>query len=314
MVKIRAHWDADGIISGHFATFGIPNSILEIGIHDKGFGNTEGLSKEDWMVDMKPSDPSWNGTCIDHHFPHPKERKYTLIPNLPDDVLETSNSIVPASLITWNYFKDKIPKEEWWKLVIGICGDGQPELIPNEVYMLCPSLLKYVSTSVYQSYGNWKISSRPLYETLSSAVNSFLRKGDSESAMNLIKYSSSPMDIYNSEDVRYAKQEVRSEFMVAIKDANVIHFSNLAVIIFQSKFRMSGYIASSIQKELDGKTIMAINKNDGSLSLRGNLAYYFKERLKDIPYLEIDGHKGFCGGKLKKSYSKLISDMSEILQ
>jgi len=312
LTKLKCHHDPDGLTSGHFATFGVPNSIIDMTGDE--FGSVKGLTKDDWMLDMKPKDPNWEGTCIDHHFPHPSNRKYTLIPSdITDDIFSVISSVVPASYITWNYFKDKIPKEEWWKLAIGVNGDGQPELIPNEVFNMCPTLLKYVSTSVYQSYGQWKINSLPLYTVLASGLNAFLRKGDFEAAINVIKYASTPMEIYDSEDVKIAKREVREEFTQAVKDCDIIHFDNLAVILFKSNIRLTGYIATKLQKELDNKTIMAINKKDGSLSMRGSLAYLYKERLKPISYLEIDGHRGFCGGKLKKNYSKLIADMSELL-
>jgi hypothetical protein len=312
MPLIRAHHDADGLTSAHFATFGISEGTIEFPKSEE-FGDTKGLSNEDWMVDMKPKDPTWGGNVIDHHFPHPKERKYKLIPELSDDDINNSNAIVPASLITWNHFKEKIPKEEWWKLCIGLGGDGQLELTPNEVFQQCPTLLKYVSTSVYQSYGQWKVSTKPLYETLSSSINAFLRQSEYEQAINIIRYASTPIEVYDNDDVKTAKSNVRNEFSVAVKDSDIIHFDNLALVIFHSKYRMSGYIASALQKELDGKTIMAINKRDGSISLRGNLACLYKEKLSKIPYVDIDGHRGFMGGKLKKNYSKLIADLSEIL-
>lgn len=311
-IKLKSHHDCDGLISGHFATFGITDS--EIDLTADTFGDTKGLTKEDWMLDMKPNNPNWDGTCIDHHFPHPKERKYKLIPDIPDEYFHYANAIVPASLITFEYFKDKIPKEEWWKVAAGVCGDGQPELIPKEIFDMCPTLLKYVSTSLYQSYGQWKISTRPLYETLSSSLNAFLRKGEFEQAINIIKYSSTPLDIYNNDEVKMAKSDIRGDFTQAVKDADVFEFSNLAVVVFFSQYRMSGYIASSLQKELSGKTIMAVNKRDGSLSLRGSFASYYKNKLKPLSYLEIDGHAAFMGGKVKKNYTKLISDMSELIQ
>ncbi len=59
---------------------------------------------------------------------------------------------------------------------------------------------------------------------------------------------------------------------------------------------------------------MAINKRDGSLSLRGDLAHYYKDKLKSLSYVEVDGHNAFMGGKLKKNYTKFITDLNETLQ
>lgn len=301
-VRIRGHWDVDGAVSAFFTSMGVPNSEIEIADYEKGFGNTTGLTKDDYMVDMHPQDDTWNGTVIDHHLPYPEEHSYTLY---SDDA--------PASLIAWRMFKDKIPKSEWWKLVCGIVGDGQPELIPVEVFDLCPGLLKNVKTSIYQSYGNWKVSLMPLYRLLSSGLNAFMRKGEYESALNLLKYSSSPLDIYTSEDVRIAKLDIRNEFQSAVKDADIFDYENLAVVIYYSKYRMSGYIASSLQSSLNNKTIMAINKRNGSVSLRGDLAPYYQDKFKELKYLEVAGHLKFMGGKLKKNYHTLIKDLNATL-
>ena len=78
-IKLRCHHDADGVTSGYLATFGVPNSKIEFYPIEKGFGWTGGLGKDDWMLDMRPQDPKWNGTCIDHHIPHPEPHKYKLI-------------------------------------------------------------------------------------------------------------------------------------------------------------------------------------------------------------------------------------------
>ena len=299
MPTIYCHHDADGICSAHFVALVTPDAKIKV---VDEFGSTKGWEKGDIMVDMRPNNPNIEGLVIDHHLPHPEPHKYELI-----------SDVVPASLITWRLYKDKIPKEEWWKLAIGVMGDGQPELIPIEIYEECPSLLKNVKTSIYQSYGKWNINMMPLYKLLSSSINSFLRKGEYDSALNLLKYSESPMDIYSSEDTRISKADVRNEFTASVKDADIFDYDNLAVIIFYSKYRMSGYIGSSLQSSLNHKTIMAINKRDGSVSLRGDLATYYKNKLKDIDYLEIDGHAGFMGGKLKKNYHTLIKDLNSIL-
>jgi len=301
-VRIVAHWDGDGLASGHFASFGVPDSELTIGVYEKGFGNTEGLSKNDWMVDMKPMDANWDGHCIDHHLPHPDKHKYELI-----------SGVEPATLLTWQHFKEKIPKNEWWKIAIGCMGDGQPELIPTEVFRECPSLMQSIKTSAFQSYGKWKISTYPVYKLLSSPINAFLRKGEYESAINLIRYADTPMSLISSEDAQIAKSDIRNDYQMAVKDCEMIQFGNLAVVLFYSKYRMSGYIGSSLLSALDNKTVMAINKRNGSISLRGDLATYYRDMMKKLDYLEIDGHAAFMGGKLKKNYHTLISDLVEIL-
>jgi len=311
-MKIIAHHDADGITSAYFAQFGFGESEI---VFPHKFGDTTKFEKGDVMVDMRPDNPNIEGLVIDHHFPHPdkKDRKYKLIPDISKKEFQYSRDIVPASLLCWNEYKDKIPKNEWWKLAIGLAGDGQLELMPTEVFKECPSLLKPVKTSAYQSYGNWKISMYPLYKLLSSPINAFLRKEEYESALNLIKYSDSPYTLYSSEDARIAKNDIKNEFQTAVKDSEIFDYGSLQVIVYYSKYRMSGYIASALQNSMHDKTLMAINKRDGSLSVRGDLATYYKDTLGELDYIEIDGHAGFMGGKLTKNYNKLIADLDELV-
>jgi len=310
-MKIHAHHDADGITSAFFTQYGLGEA--EIIFSDK-FGDTSKFEKGDVMVDMRPDNPNIEGLVIDHHFPHPEKRKYKLIPDIPMKTFNYSNGIVPASLISWMEYKDKIPKNEWWKLAIGLAGDGQLELMPTEVFKECPSLMKSIKTSAYQSYGNWKISMYPLYKLLSSPINAFLRKGEFESAINLLKYSDSPYSLYTSEDARIAKSDIKNEFQTAVKDSEMFDYGNLQLVVYYSKYRMSGYIASALQNSMNDKTLMAINKRDGSLSVRGDLATYYRDTLKELEYLDIDGHAGFMGGKLSKNYNKLLVDLDRIFR
>lgn len=300
-VTLKIHYDADGITSGHFASFGVPDSEIKFMKEGDVFGSTKGLTKEDWILDMKPDNPNWNGTCIDHHLPHDKNHKYKLI-----------SGDVPASLLTFNHFKDKIPKNEWFKLAVGLAGDGSIESMPTEVYKECPQLLKSVKTSAYKKY-NWTISKFPLYKLLSSPINAFLRKGEYENAINLIKYADTPLALYSSEDAKMAKMDVANDFKSAVLDCDIVFYDNLCVVLFYSKYRMSGYVGSALMDSLRNKTVMAINKRNGSISLRGDLATYYRDILKPIDYLELGGHAAFMGGKLNKNYNQLLSDLDEIL-
>ena len=299
MKQIFGHHDPDGIVSSYFTTFEYPDSTIKI---VEKFGDTQHWVDGSIMCDMRPDNPDIEGLVIDHHLPHPKEHKYTLI---SDDV--------PAGLIAWKQFKDKIPKSEWWKVSIALCGDGQPELIPTEVYKECPSLLKRVKTSGYQSYGKWNINMFPIYKLMSSGLNAIMRKGEYGQALDLLKYSISPFELYNSDATRVAKMEIKNDFKMAVTESEIVDYGNLALVIFHSHYRMSGYVASALMDTLRGKTIMAINKRNGSLSLRGDLAYYYRDILSSIEYLKTDGHPGFCGGKLTKSCNTFINDLNEIL-
>lgn len=309
---ILCHHDADGITSAYFASYGYPNHEIKV-LDNKEFGCTDGLTKDDVMVDMRPSNPNWEGTAYDHHFPHPENRKYKLTPNISNELYHYASDIIPASYITWETFKDKIPKSEWWKLAIGLGGDGALDLMPTEVFDECPMLMHSIKTSAYQSYGAWKINTYPLYSLLSSCINAFLRKGDSESAIYAMKFCQSPMELYNLPDVQIAKKDIQNEYKTAITDSEIYEFGNLIVVLFDSKYRMSGYISSSLMDAFKGKTMMAINNKTGSISLRGKMAPYYQEKLKPLDYVTIDGHREFMGGKLHKNPSVFINDLSGIL-
>lgn len=314
MVKrIVTHWDADGITAGLFTSYGIPDSELQIAVYEKGFGCIDGLTEDDWMVDMKPQDINWPGHVLDHHFPYDKDHKHKLIPDISNELYHYASDIIPASYIAWETFKDKIPKNEWWKLAIGLGGDGALDLMPTEVFDECPMLFHSIKTSAFQSYGKWSINTYPLYTLLSSCVNAFLRKGEYDTAIYTMKFCQSPMELYNLPDVQIAKKDISNEYKVAVTDSEMYEFGNLVVILFDSRYRMSGYIASSIMEAFKGKTIMAINNKSGSISLRGKQAPYYKDKLRPLDYVTIDGHREYMGGKLHKNPSVFIEDLAKLL-
>jgi len=296
---IRAHHDADGLISAYFTAYGVPKAQIQL--WDGEFGDTTGLKEGDYMVDMRPKQNMKGLNVIDHHGPYPEDREYELI-----------TGEKPASYLCWEKFKEEIPKSDWWKLAIGVCGDGQPELIPAEIFNECPQLLSRMKTSAGMYYGKWKINYYPLYKSLSSHVNSLLRKSEFEKAINLIRFSDTPLNIVTSSDAITAKREVKDEFEKIIKTSKSYDFEDIAIFVFNSDFRMSGYIASAMQHSLD-KTIMAINMRTGRGSLRGDLALYFKDKMKDLEYLYIDGHPGFMGLSITVNPDVLIYDLIDIL-
>lgn len=296
---IWAHHDPDGAMSAYFTSFAYPDHRIQF---VEKFGDTSGWKDGDIMVDMRPDNPNIKGLVLDHHLPHPEKHTYELI-----------SDIVPATLICWREFKDKIPKKEWWKLLIGLCGDGQPELTPTEVFVEHPSLMRRIKTSARQNYGRWSVNEMPIYKLMSSGINSLMRKGDYDTALNLIKYSDSPTMLYESEDIRIAKEEINNNIKLCILDSSMFYYDNLLVIIYYSKYRMSGYVASVLEGASNGMTVMAINKRNGSLSLRGDLATYYRDILKPLDYLDIDGHVKYMGGKLSENYHRLIKDLDDIL-
>jgi len=299
MKTIWCHHDADGVTSAYFTSFHVKDAV-RIKITEE-FGDAPEWQKDDIMTDMKPLNPSIEGLVIDHHPNHPTNRKYMLI---------WDN--VPASLIAYRQFLDEIPKNERWKLVIGLVGDGQPELIPPEIFRDFPSLLKRVNTKIYQSYGKWSVNTIPMYKVLSSYINALLRLHKYDEALKLITESKTPFDIYMSNEAVKAKEDLHFEFENALKNADVLEFENITVVLFTSDARLTGYIAS-VLNSASGKTILAVNQKNGKLSIRGDLADYYKELLNIFPFMEIDGHAGYMGGKTTKLGKDFLNTISSIL-
>jgi len=302
MVKIRYHHDADGISSAYMCHFGVKGAELDG--WDGIFGDTTGLTDGDWMVDMRPIIDMKGLNLIDHHGPHSHLKNVNLV-----SVKET-----PASLQCWEYFKDSIPKEQWWKVVIGVVGDGQPELIPPEVFEECPMLLQNWKTSIYQNYGKWKPNYFPMYKLLSSGVNALLRMHKFEDAINVLKFSQTPDEILTDTRVARAKGQVSAEFKRIMDNCKAYQLPFLDVYLYESKYRMTGYVASTMGSATD-KTVIAINTLNGSGSLRGDLSAYIRYKTKHLDYLTLDGHPGFMGLKIKNGVGTeiFIDDLIKLI-
>jgi hypothetical protein len=305
---VRCHWDADGLISAYLTSVGLGGAEIQVGNYSKGFGATYDLTKNDYMVDMKPQDPEWEGTCIDHHPGHPPltERKYSL-------TWETK----PASILCWQKFKDTIPKKEWWKTVMGAVGDGQAEKVPYEIWKECPELMQKHKTFIKHSYGKWQTSFRPAYQLLSSGINAFARYGEFKIPLNIIEEAESPSDIINDSRMNRQKSKLSNtttgDFAKVLQDAIIYPLNNITLCIYNSPIRLAGYIASVLLSSGDSISVLAVNELNGSLSLRGDNANYIKGELNKLDYVNIDGHDGFAGGKITKHPNVLYKDMLRIL-
>jgi len=149
---------------------------------------------------------------------------------------------------------------------------------------------------------------------LSSPVNSFLRIKQGQKALELLQQAQQPMDIITDEKAKSAKEEVKKEHNSILKSCESVDFKDLAVVIFNSNYRMSGYMATTIQEMVGDKTVIAINKKDGHGSMRGELALYWEGRLKHLDYVKMGGHPGFYGFQISKPADVFIEDLTELLQ
>ncbi len=305
MTKIISHWDADGVTGAYLVSFAVPDP--KIIVSTKEFGDIEGLVEDgSYVVDMHPL-TDFKGTVIDHHDieGYPLKRSYKLI---------AGNK--PAGILAWEHFKEDIPKSQWWKVAISAVGDGQPELIPYEIFNSCSQLLNRVKTSTNwnEHTFKWHLNYYLVYKLLSSPINSYLRIKQFDKALALLTSAETPMDIINDEGAKQAKAEVKKEYTSIIKNCESFDYANLNVILFQSNYRMSGYIATTVQEMVGDKTVIAINKKDGHGSMRGELALYWQEKLKPLEYVVANGHPGFMGFQLKGVNSeRFLEDLTKLL-
>ena len=115
-----------------------------------------------------------------------------------------------------------------------------------------------------------------------------------------------------------AKSKVNSEFLSIIRNHRTYRFaeSKLGLIIFNSKFRMSGYIASALQTSVGVDTLIAINQRTKRGSLRGDLALYWKgifDGNKNMDYVTVGGHPKYMGISITKNPEVFIEDLTEML-
>jgi len=301
---IFAHHDADGIASAYMASFAYPNADIQV---VEKFGDTTFWKDGDIMVDMRPDDPSIKGLVIDHHPGHPPlgSRGYDLIFDHK-----------PASLVCFEHYQDKIPESEWWKVVIGAVGDGQPEKIPYDVWNSCKLLKQHYSTYVSKYKNQWSTGFYPIYLSLSSPINAFCRCGKYNEILEIIREAKTPLDIIKHPKVIAQKKSNNTMFNGIMYGSKVFELPNLRIIIFNSKsLRVTGWVASVLGEERDGVTTIAINEDNGSLSVRGDLANYFRGlcEAKKLNYIKFDGHDGFMGGRITVDPMQFYYDMLEIL-
>jgi len=310
-MKVAMHHDADGL--GALVLAKKVLDISEVFSPDK-FGdysyishekNTEGdIVEKKYSADLgldlgQPIDSKFNGILIDHH-------------NHPNPWYKLIHDRVPTGLIVYNLWKDKIPKEETWKLCVSLVGDGQPELIPNEIFDNNPFLLNKIA-SVYKTYGKLKLYDYPLYSMLSSPINSMCRTGNIIPAYKLLLRAKDPLDVLGNEIAKNDVMLVRKEEERIFKEYNNLNIVKDHIVFhrFRSKFRMCGRIATKLQVNDRNRTYVVLNEEKKSLSIRGNLAYYIGTKLNAKGFTA-GGHYGYFGGSLKDNQT--ARDLLEALR
>ena len=240
----------------------------------------------------------YRGVVIDHHPP---------LKELPDATIIHGD--VPASLISWTMFKDCIPKDEWWKVGVGLAGDNQSELIPTEVWDESATLLDEYGKFFRKKDGKDHHYPMPIWKLLSSGINAFCRTYNHTEAFKQLKEAKTPFDILENKEIAAEKMKVRKAVSRAINSTSPIKLAHTNLWIVDSNCSVAGELAIRMY-ESSHKTTMVLNKRTGTFSVRGVLAYYIKDKLVDT--IEAGGHPGFVGGELKEG--KTTDDLLEALR
>ena len=295
---IVCHNDADGVTSAVLFLYamGLGPDDVKVRVAEY-FGQVN--PNDRFCFDMVPEDPNWDGQCFDHHPQHPPEteRKYTLI---------WDN--VPTGVIVYKQYKDDIPDEQKWKVAIAAVGDGQPEVIPPEIFDMFPELLDEI---LWVREG--KVSfTLPRYKLISSGINSLMRVGNYEYALNLLYHAKRPDDLIFNEEAEKARNTIANECYKIAKNSKFVKLGNNIVYLeFESNLDVTGRIASEWQDKL-GYTVVAYNITKGKLSIRGDLAMWVGQKLRAAG-VNVGGHPGFMGGELEPGVS-LIDKLRSVLR
>lgn len=320
---IAIHGDADGISSGVLLSFIKEPGEVQI---PTPFGNAPNA---DIMADMVPVE-GFDKLCFDHHPNHPDDLKsveykdkaveVTTTPALPYTLVWGN---MPASLIIYNIFKDKIPQEEWWKVAIGCVGDGSESMIPLEVWDKCQELLEqevavgfpYTKGGDGGGGGSMYAFLNPIWFRLSSSINMACRVGKGLTGYRIAKHAENPMDIIGDPSLGECRKKVNSEIARVMKEHRPIDIKGK--VEFWS-FTSDVNLPSLLATRLYGKTritTIAINQTTGKFSIRGVLSNYLTKKLAPYKIAIMGGHAGFVGANLApgKSSKDLLDALRIIL-
>lgn len=294
--KLCIHGDADGLASG--VLIGYVSKVNNVWSPEE-FGDAK---DSDVVLDQVPVDPTQPYIVFDHHSHPPKEkRKYQLVWDQ-----------VPATLIVYECFKAQIPDDMKWKVAVGLVGDGQPELIPLEVWKLCPELLTGYATAS-ERYGKLSIYSIPLYLKLSSGINACCKLSEDKwyNAYQVLKNVKTPLQLIEDPVLETALDFIRKEHDRVIREYHPIEFPYFRYWKISSDYRMERHLAPKVMEGFDRKTTIIFNEKTKRMSIRGTLTPLLVEFLK-ANNIQANGHPGFAGGNLTASQNP--DDLYKVLK
>lgn len=286
---ISTHDDADGMISGLYMARLFDSIGVEVNFEfPEKFGDCD--PEVNIVLDQVPLDPDQDAIVIDHHPQHFKRRGY-------EYQLWYDN--VPTSLMVYHLAKKEIPNEEW-KVAVGLVGDGQAELIPSEIWDQHPELF-HARLSIYQRGSDMNIYRNPLYTMLSSGINAISRMEEEDNygptlGYQIAKKVESPLELVIHATCEKAKQLQKKEKNRIIYDCAPIDLGKVVFWEIDSIYKMESYMATILESK-EKKTVVVINSGSTRVAIRGDHAFWVKEKLPEFP---IDGHLKYMGGVLEE--------------
>lgn len=286
-MKILAHHDADGITSA-FIYLKTHDDVEKV-IFPEEFGDTTEWESGDVMVDMRPTDPTIEGTVYDHHAGHSEERNYELF-----------FGHYPASRVVYDEFGSLLDDDDKWKVVVGIAGDQEAEHTPLEIWEKYPYLL---DTDYYET---------PLYERLPSTINCFCRVGEYQKALKKLDEAITPYDLLRDPESIAYRKALQNEVKAIRNKFKVQHFRHVTFWEYESSMRVTGYLAAILQGS-KRNTVVVYDRVKHAGSARGVLCPLLEAKL--VKYgITIGGHSVAKGFSIEneEQYDKLIEVMKSV--
>jgi len=303
-LKVAFHQDSDGLGAACLLA-----SIFKVEEDDK-FPYSPALfgfyQEANVALDLGPPVfEGFSGIAIDHHPSH--------VPN-PNYKLVLGN--IPTGVMIYELFKDMIPVDKQWLAVLSATGDGQPEIVPPEIWENNPDLWDTQGNVYRDQYRNIKTYPYPMFSKLSGPINSMTRMGDAMGAYNILRKAKNIRDVINNPMALRASKKMDEDVKKIYSSDNppvVENVGHFGIVKINSSYHIAGRIATELSIAERYITFIVINQQSGEISVRGLLTKYLTDKLAAKGYLA-GGHASFGGISLlpDQEIETLVSDIRKI--
>jgi len=302
-LRLAFHGDADGLASACIIA-----SIFKVR-EDSDYPYSPEIFGDyvdsDLAVDLGSPLKAYDGIIIDHHPDHPDYPDYKLVLGME-----------PTGVILYKLFGDLIPDDKVWLVCLSACGDGQPEVIPNEVWLRSPFLWEMQGKIYRDQYRRIKTYPYPLFSIMSGPINSMCRMGDVMGAYKLLRSAKSVREIINNPVAKRASEKLSEEIKRIFNSNPIIEqVKHVSIVVIESDYSVSGRVATELANSEPYMTFVVVNKKTRSVSVRGILTKYITDALSEKGYIA-GGHAGFGGVSLlsedEQPLETFIKDLREI--